>query len=207
MADARSLPVAPGAVHGQPCADGARAAAILENERVLIRDTLSTISAIARSVRGQRSAASLARLRELLEFVQVFDESCHRPKCDAMASALAGRSVPAVRTQEALQRRRAADARLLLSTQGRLAAAERDEPGAATELVGLLEQVRSRAEMRLAFEVEVLLEQAMRLLGSAEWGDLAEAFRAVDDPVAIHVERAGTRIERGRCVMRQAPSC
>ena len=142
---------------------------ILRAEHARMRELLASIDELMQDKRWSRRAPEVARLRQLIESLQSFDQTSHRPKGVALMQALRGRSPDADQLLADLERERDLDDALLSRAVATLDAVAGGNESAGSECERLLSRYRESVLHHLDQEDTVLCAHSERLLTEQEW--------------------------------------
>ncbi|AGU49482.1 putative hemerythrin HHE cation-binding domain-containing protein [Variovorax paradoxus B4] len=172
--------------------------AILRAEHVRTRELLARLET-AMKARGEASVQQRARAAiEVIERLQAFEETTHRPKGVVMLNMLRGRSSEADRLLDQLDSESECCSGLLSQAKTVLERAEAGNASAAVEADALLQQHRQFMYVHLDKEDTLLHSQTALLLTAEEWA-------AVVSSISKEVGEAREREHRRPPVRRQVP--
>lgn len=151
--------------------------AILRAEHTRIRELLALVEGTLNT-----QAASLV---ELIERLQAFDETMHRPKGVVLLKMLRGRSAEADQLLDQLELESERCDGLLSQSKAMLKLAESGEPGTARDVETLLQEHRRLMHAHLDREDTLLHSQSALLLTGEEWAavvsSMSEAMEAAKE--------------------------
>jgi len=157
--------------------------AVLTTEHSVIRQTLHTLDDLLQCGLWRQPGPALKRVRTLMEFIEAFDRSCHRPKeYDHLLPALSGRNGTLDRLMSALDQAHTRGDDRLDQAFMLLAELERGDESRAEDFALALRRHHATVLQRLQTEEASLLPIARDLLGREEWSGIASAMAAVPYP-------------------------
>ncbi len=177
-----------------------RARTVFRAEHSVLRQILSRMTSVLRAGEWRQQGPALDRLRELIEFSQLFDEVCHRPKSEILRRVVEHRSLQVVHDGPEIDDLLREATSLAQQVHVLLAAVARNEPVAIDSLPPRIERYQAHLLQRLQWEDRVLLSAAEALLGSREWLRIARGFDGIALPEAALYELDETRAPARRRV-------
>jgi hemerythrin-like domain-containing protein len=152
--------------------------AILESEHGHMRRLLAAMGEVLDEGAWRRPGAAQTRLAHLIDALQVFDRTTHRPKGVVMMQAMSGRSTPADLHLEKMQQERERDDAMLSSARQILEAVAGGDDGACGDCFALLMRYREGMLLQMAQEETLLRAHAERLLTAEEWSRVVSDISA-----------------------------
>ena len=162
---------------------------ILRAEHARMRDLLSSIEDRLRSDQWKRPGPSLSMLRQLIQTLQDFDDSTHRPKGVVLLAALRGRSRDADELLDRLDRTGRQCEGLLIQALALLDAIEQGDERAATPCAASLAQHRGLMQVHLDEEDTALHSHTAQLLTPEEWSEIVSSISAVLESTGVRIAR------------------
>jgi hemerythrin-like domain-containing protein len=159
--------------------------AILRAEHTRIRELLALVDGRLKTGDWTRPRSQAASLVELIERLQAFDETMHRPKGVVLLEILRGRSAEVDKLLNQLELEREHCDSLLSQSKTMLKAAESGDMGAAEAVEALLQEHRQSMHAQLDREDTLLHSQTGLLLTGEEWAavvsSMSEAMEAAKE--------------------------
>jgi hemerythrin-like domain-containing protein len=164
--------------------------AILRAEHTRIRELLALVDGTLNTGDWTRPGPLAASLLELVERLQAFDETTHRPKGVVLLEILRGRSAEADNLLNQLEQERARCDGLLSQSKAKLKLVGEGDMDAASAVEALLQEHRQLMRAHLDLEDTLLHSQMAMLLTGEEW---AIVVSSMSDAMGVAKER-----DRGR---------
>lgn len=158
-----------------------------------MRGLLADIDKAVAAVQWSRPQPAAGRLRQLIETLQDFDLTSHRPKGVALVAALRGRSAEADRLLDSLADDRAHDDASLSEALRLLEAACRGDAQAGAECANLLRRHRAGMLYHLEREDTLLCAHTEDLLTEEEWSRVVSSIST-----ALYEPQQGVAARSGR---------
>ena len=152
---------------------------VLRAEHDRMRDFLSSIGEALQTDQWKRPGRSLVSLRQLIQSMQTFDDSTHRPKGVVLLATLRRRSSEVDELLDRLELTRGQCDRLSSHALDLLDAVEQGDERAAAECASVLERHRSLMQVHLDEEDTVLHSHTAELLTPEEWSLIVSSISSV----------------------------
>ena len=150
--------------------------AILHAEHARIRELLALVDDTLKTADWTRPGPQAASLVELIERLQAFDETTHRPKGVVLLEILRGRSAEADALLDQLEMERERCDSLLSQSKTMLNLAESGEMGTASTVETLLQEHHQLMRAHLDREDTLLHSQTALLLTGDEWAAVVSSM-------------------------------
>jgi hemerythrin-like domain-containing protein len=150
--------------------------AILRAEHARTRELLARLDTAMTSEDGARAGRQATSAIEVIERLQAFEESTHRPKGVVMLNKLRGRSGEADDLLDQLDSESERCSGLLSQAKAILKLAEAGDARAAMEAEALLQQHRQLMHVHLDKEDTLLHSQTALLLTPEEWAAVVSSI-------------------------------
>ncbi|CAN7653043.1 hemerythrin domain-containing protein [Variovorax sp. LjRoot290] len=151
---------------------------ILRAEHTRIRELLALVDGTLKTGDWTRPGPQAASLVELIERLQAFDETTHRPKGVVLLEILRGRSAEADQLLDELELESKHCDGLLSRAKAMLKPAESGEMGNAGTVEALLQEHRQLMHAHLDREDTLLHSQTALLLTGEEWAAVVSSMSA-----------------------------
>lgn len=156
--------------------------AILLAEHTRIRELLGLVDGALKAADWTGSGRQAAALVELIENLQAFDETTHRPKGVVLLETLRGRSAEADKLLDQLELESEHCHTLLLQSKAVLKLAEAEGMGAARSVEPLLQEYYLLMHAHLDLEDTLLRSQTALLLTREEWAAVVSSISEAMGP-------------------------
>jgi hemerythrin-like domain-containing protein len=151
---------------------------ILRAEHTRIRELLALVDGMLETGAWTRSGPQAAPLVELIERLQAFDQTMHRPKGVVLLEMLRGRSAEADQFLDELEQERARCDSLLSQAKALLKLGESGAAIDAGTVEALLEEHHRLMHAQMDREETLLHSQAALLLTGEEWAAVVSSMSA-----------------------------
>ena len=156
--------------------------AILRAEHARIRELLGLVAGALKTADWTHPGRQAAALVELIEHLQAFEETTHRPKGVVLLGILRGRSAEADKLLDQLELESERCDGLLSQAKAILKRAESGEMGAARAVEPLLQEHGQLMHAHLDLEDTLLHSQTALLLTGEEWAAVVSSISQVMGP-------------------------
>lgn len=157
---------------------------IIRDEHLAIASVLYSLRTLVRQIRDQNTAPDFRLLGAMLDYIVVFPERLHHPKEDRyLFAALERRCSEAAAAIRELQQQHRQGADLIENLKATLTAYIQNETAGFPAFAAAVEDYARFHWQHMIKEEDEILPLAERWLTEDDWSEIAEAFRANDNPL------------------------
>ncbi len=169
--------------------DANRAQAIIRNEHRAIGAVLRGMQRVAQTAQEQSGTLEVTLMWRMIDYLREFPAKLHHPKEELhLFSRLRGRTADLDATLHQLELQHRREAGLVDSVALTLQRYGANEPRALADMIAAIDQLAGMQWDHMRQEEQVVLPAAYELLRDDEWREIANAFAAHRDPLAMNGE-------------------